>query len=89
MNPDVERAVWEAVRYGDRKGTAVSPGVVFARTGTRLTHDQLRQAVEALLADGRLYWRGQRVHRRLLAGPWPQPQPDLPPPSLFDEEVRE
>jgi len=85
MNPDVERAVWETVRYGDRKGTVVSPGVVFARTGTRLTHDQLRQAVEVLLADGRLYWRGQRVHRRLLAGPWPEPRRPDQQPALFDQ----
>lgn len=81
MTPDdIDRAVWTAVKKGDRAGTVISPGVIYARTGTRLTPAECNQAVDRLVAAGNLYWRGQTVHRRLLAGPTPHP-PAAPPPQ--------
>lgn len=83
---EVERAVWQAVRDGDRKGTQLSPGVVFARTGVRVTHAELVEAMGRLLADGRLYWRDIRTRRLLLAGEWPPSVADQPAePDLWGE----
>lgn len=70
MTPD--EAVWRAVRHGDRKGTTwLSAGVVFARTGVRLSDVDVNAAVERLVGAGRLYWGGPVRRRRLLAGPEP------------------
>lgn len=88
MSVDIDRAVWDAVKRGDRKGTELSPGVVYARTGVRISHEQLQQAMKRLLAAGRLYWRSPRTQRRVLAGHWPLPKPepgqDQPQPGLWE-----
>lgn len=71
-------AVWLTVRRGDRSGTAVSPGVVYARTGTWLDTATCNTAVDTAVQNGHLYWRGSKIHRRLLPGPDPRPAPPTP-----------
>lgn len=87
---DVDRLVWEAVRdRPDRKGLAVD--LIPARlraAGVQVTDEQVRAAVQRLVAQGRLYWRNPRAPRRLLHMPEPAVSAEPAQPGLFEDVMR-
>jgi len=86
--PDIDRLVWETVRRGDRKGTVVTPSVVYERTGMWISAQECLDAVGRLLKTGAVYWRSPWVRRRLLPGVWPTDPPKAarhPKQLLFDD----
>jgi len=83
---DLDRLVWETVRdRPDRKGLAVDliPGRLRA-AGHDVTDRQVWDAVQRLVAQGRLYWRNPRAPRRLLHMPEPAAPAESAQPNLFD-----
>jgi len=68
VDDEAMRRAWDAVAMGGRRG--VPQGEVAARAA--LEPDVCWQAIRALLAAGRLYWRNPRDPYRLLAAPWPE-----------------